>query len=72
MDEAFFGRVTDWAGPLELPVEAAERDATRDGLNGMDALHVAAATRLGADESVTTEGSRTPIYRATGLNVVRV
>lgn len=68
--EAFFARVTDWAGSLDLLVEMAEREATRYGLNGMDALHVAAATMLEAEELVTTEGPQKPIHRVSGVRVV--
>lgn len=70
--EAFFARVTDWAGSLDLLAEMAEREPIRYGLNGMDALHVAAATMLGADELVTTEGPRKPIHRVSGIRVVAV
>lgn len=68
--EAFFARVMEWAGSLDLLVQTAEREANRHGLNGMDALHVAAALLLGADELVTTEGPRKPIHRVAGVRVV--
>ena len=38
----------------------------------MDALHVAAAILLGADQIVTTEKPGKPIYRADALHVVHV
>lgn len=38
----------------------------------MDALHVAAAILLGADQIVTTEKSGKPIYRADTLHVTHV
>ena len=70
--EAFFDRVVAWADPLDRVVEQAEREAARHGLNALDALHVAAAALLGADELVTTEGVRKPIHRATGVKVVAI
>ncbi len=68
----FFARVSAWADPLDNVVAEAEREAARSGLNGLDALHVAAATLLGADELVTTERPGKPIHRATGVRVVSI
>lgn len=71
-DEGFFARVVAWAEPLDRVVAEAEREAARLGLNALDALHVAAAALLGADELVTTEGPTKPIHRATGVQVVTI
>lgn len=60
--EAFFAGVSVWAEPVERVVEIAEREAARHGLKALDALHVAAAILLGADELITTEGPRKPIH----------
>lgn len=43
--------------------ETADAVARQSGLSAMDALHVAAAFLLGADELVTTERPSKPIYR---------
>lgn len=69
-DVFFDDRVAAWAEPLDRLIAEAEREATRHGLNALDALHVAAAIMLGADEFVTTEGPRKPIHRVTGVKVV--
>lgn len=50
--------------------ELANAAATQDGLSAMDALHVAAAYLLGADEFVTTERLAKPIYRNRLVEVV--
>jgi len=68
--DAFFARVVAWADLNSTLIDLAEREGTRHGLNALDALHVAAAVVLGAEELVTTEGPRKPIHRATGVRVV--
>lgn len=70
--EAFFARVVAWAEPNGEVDERAEREAARHGLNALDALHVAAAGLLGAEELVTTEGPRKPIHRTTTVQVVGI
>ena len=55
------------------PVIAAALDiAGQFGLNGMDALHLAAARAMHADELVTTERPTSPIFRATGIRIVSI
>jgi predicted nucleic acid-binding protein len=44
--------------------------AKKHGLAAMDALNLAAAMRLGAQEFVTTETSNKPMFRVPGLKVV--
>lgn len=70
--EAFFRRVVAWAVPMTEVIERAEWEAARYGLNALDALHVAAAVLLGAEELVTTEGPRKPIHRTTSVRVVGI
>jgi hypothetical protein len=41
-------------------------------LSALDALHVTAAMMLAADELVTSEGLRQPIFRVTELRVVSI
>ncbi len=72
IDRAFFDRVSARAGPLDRVVAEAEQEAGRSGLNGLDALHVAAAVVLRADELVTTERSGKPIHPVTGVRVVSI
>lgn len=51
---------------------AAYREAAAWGMAAMDALHVAAAMQVGADELVTTERPTKPIHRARGVRVVTI
>jgi predicted nucleic acid-binding protein len=44
--------------------------AKRYGLAAVDALHVAAAIRLGAEEFITSELPGTPVFRVTELTVL--
>jgi predicted nucleic acid-binding protein len=68
----YFARVVAWANPIDELVGRAEQEAAQHGLSALDALHVAAALMLGADELVTTEGPRKPIHRATSVRVVAI
>ena len=63
--EAFFKAISAWANPGSQLAQDAYDEAARAGLSGMDALHVAAAAAIGADELVTTEKRTNPIHRAT-------
>jgi predicted nucleic acid-binding protein len=67
--EAFFDRVSHWAEPIDHVVEIAEREAARHGLSALDALHVATAMILGAEELWTTEGPHKPIHRVTSTSL---
>jgi predicted nucleic acid-binding protein len=67
--EDFFARLSAWADPGSV-VELAERVAAQHGLNAIDALHVAAAILLEADELVTTEKPTKPIHRVRDVRVV--
>ena len=70
--QQYFERVVAWAGPVDELVSREEHEAVRFGLSALDALHVAAAGMLGADELVTTEGPRKLIHRATNVRVVAI
>src|SRR5215216_3732024 len=48
----FFDAVTDWAESLDAIVGEAFNEACGSGLAAMDALHVASAAYLGAEELV--------------------
>ncbi len=67
--EAFFAAVVEWADPASI-IQDAFAEAKGRGLAALDALHVAAAVRLGAVELITTEGVTKPIHRARGVRVV--
>jgi predicted nucleic acid-binding protein len=62
----------EWATDLDAVVILAFSQAQLYGLSAMDALHIAAAKSLGADEFVTAEKPGKPIYRVDGLRIVSV
>ena len=68
--ETFFAAVRRWAKTLTRIVENARQHANRHGLSAMEALHVAAAVSVGADELVTTEKPEKPLHRVTAVKVI--
>ncbi len=70
--EAFFAGVKRWASDLDAIVKAAEVEASRCGVEAMDALHVVAAASVGAEELVTTEKPARSIHRARAARVVTI
>ncbi|MBD2450694.1 PIN domain-containing protein [Nostoc sp. FACHB-152] len=70
--EEFFGDVTYWANDLIYIVQEAYQIASQYGLAAMDALHVAAAMSVSAEELITTEKRTKPMHRVTGITVVSI
>ena len=70
--EAFFAACTLWAESLNTIVAEAQQQANTLGLGAVDALHVAAAISVSADELVTTEKPSKPIHRVTGVRVISI
>ncbi len=70
--EAFFSAVTHWATDLDAIIQAAYREASSYGVQAMDALHVAAAASVAAEELVTTERPSRSIHRARSVKVVTI
>lgn len=68
--EAYFSAVIHWVSDLEIILRSAEIVASQYGLAAMDALHVAAASSIGADELITTERSTKPMFRVPDIKVV--
>lgn len=66
--ERFFQGVSVWADENGL-VDAALREASTYGLHALDALHIAAAARTGA-EFITVENPRKPLYRTRSVKVI--
>jgi predicted nucleic acid-binding protein len=66
---AFFAAVEHWAEPGPALALTAESLASRFGLAALDALHVAAALSVGAEEIYTTERREKPIHRVTEIRV---
>jgi len=64
LDEFFMEPTVTWARDLNGLVSLAIAESERYGLAALDALHLAAALMLAADEFVTTEKPGKPIYRA--------
>ncbi len=70
--EAFFDSVQYWANDLEKLVQAGYRIASQYGLSAVDALHVAAALLIGAEELVTTERRTKPMYRVPDIKITSI
>jgi hypothetical protein len=70
--QAYFATVSHWANPADSLVQKAYREACRAGLAAIDALHVAAAISVQADELVTTEKLSKSIHRTTAIKVVSI
>jgi hypothetical protein len=69
-EAAFFSTVTHWATDLDDVTEIALREASTNGIEAMDALHVAAAASVGAYELITTEKPSRSIHRARVIKVL--
>jgi len=67
--EEFFRNVRNWAPLGRDLIEDALKVATEAGLSALDALHVAAAIAVGADELITNEKPSKPIHRVRGIVV---
>lgn len=63
--ETFFASVTVWVDSIDI-IKLAYTLACQHGLGALDALHVAAAERAGA-ELVSAEKPTKPVYRAYAL-----
>jgi len=70
--EIFFDAVKHWSNISEELVEKAYHEACQAGLSAMDALHVAAAISVNANELVTTEKPEKPLHRITAIKVVSI
>jgi predicted nucleic acid-binding protein len=66
---AFFEQVAAWAAVTDDLLVTAYEEAGRAGLSAMDALHVASAAAVGADEFVTAEKLDKPLHRTTLIPV---
>jgi predicted nucleic acid-binding protein len=68
----FFNAVAHWVEALDTIAREAFREACDSGLAAMDALHVASAVSVGAEEIVTTERAQKPIHRTRLIRVVSI
>ena len=67
--ETFFQPVSAWASISEPLAEEAFLQARNFGLHAMDALHIAAALSVWAEEFITSERSEKPINKLTAITV---
>jgi predicted nucleic acid-binding protein len=70
--ESFFEGVVHWMRDLDTLTQSAYELACTYGLSGFDALNIAAAMLLKADEFITTEKSTKPMYRVPSIQFVTV
>lgn len=69
---AYFDAVSIWAMDWEAMHKEAERQANIYGIGAMDALHVAAALLIGADEFVTAEREGKSLFRTPDIRVISI
>ena len=70
--ETFFNAVTYWVHSVEETAKNAYTEACKFGLNAMDALHVAAAISVGADDLITTEKLEKSIHSVDSINIFSI
>lgn len=70
--EAYFGMVEHWATDLDAIMAAAYREVAEFGLGSMDALHIAAAVAVGAEEFITNEKPQKSIHRTPSIRVISI
>ncbi|WGV26284.1 type II toxin-antitoxin system VapC family toxin [Halotia branconii] len=70
--ETFFSAISYWATDSEQITQDAYQLACIHGLAAIDALHVAAALSLKADELITTEKSTKPMHRVTAIQIILI
>ncbi|MBE7504362.1 MAG: type II toxin-antitoxin system VapC family toxin [Verrucomicrobiales bacterium] len=68
--EEFFSRIVAWEHASEVLLADALHEAAQVPLSAVDAIHVAAARRLQADEFVTGEKPGKPLHQVKGIRVV--
>lgn len=70
--ETFFEACQFWADDLETIVQLAENLAKKYGLAALDALQVASAISIKADEFVTTEKMSKPLHRVSDIAIISI
>lgn len=70
--ENFFNSVSAWPNDNDAVISQAEKEAASEGLGSIDALHIAAAVLLGANELVTIEKPQKSIHRTKSIKVVSI
>ncbi len=70
--QTFFDNVKHWENDIVSIVPQAQTIAGKYGIAGMDALHIAAALSIGAEEFITTEKRTKPMFRVTELQMISI
>ncbi len=70
--DTFFSSATEWADDYKKLMTEAVRVGESFGLNGMDALHIAAALLSQVDEFITAERPTSPFSRVQGVTVISI
>lgn len=70
--EGFFASCSFWADDLDSIVQLAQNIAIQYGIGALDALHVACAISVSADELITTEKITKPIHRVREVQVISI
>jgi predicted nucleic acid-binding protein len=70
--ETFFSAVIHWATDLEQIMQDADRIASTYGLAAIDAIHVAAALQIKADQLITTEKPTKPMHRVKEIQIISI
>ncbi len=70
--ESFFDNVDYWVEWSKALMDEAYTVACDFGLKSLDALHVAAALSVGADELITAERSTSPLSRVRGVQILSI
>ena len=70
--DTFFTSVTTWIDEYKKLVVEAVKVGEKFGLNGMDALHIAAALLAKADEFITAERPNSPFSRVQAVKILSI
>jgi predicted nucleic acid-binding protein len=70
--KTFFASCPIWANDLVSIVQVAQEKAGQYGLGALDALHVASALSVEAEELITTEKLTKPLHRVRELRVIGI
>jgi predicted nucleic acid-binding protein len=70
--QIFFDSVKHWANDVAAIVPQSQAIAAKYGIAAMDALHIAAALAIGAEEFITTEKDTKPMFRVTEIQMISI
>lgn len=70
--QSFFTSCQVWATDLERICQLAQSIGSNYGLNALDALQIASAISVKADEFITTEKTTKPLHRVTEIKVISI